>query len=279
MKKRWIILLVIIGILGYQIYESYYHLEVTEYTVETPKINHDLQIVLVGDVHDENCPIQEKMVQKIETLQPDLIVCSGDMFDMESDMGEEMIALLKELHKIAPVYMSYGNHEMMYKKTHLELEDKIKETGVHLLEEEYEDISVKGEMIRIGGLYGYAFDSCEGTINRKDMNASTYDFLKEMCDTSLFKLMLAHRPDSFIFGDADQWELDLVVSGHTHGGQVILPGIGGLYSPEEKWFPKYDYGKYKLKDMTMIITKGVSSSSFHVPRFNNPPEIVRIHIQ
>lgn len=92
--------------------------------------------------------------------------------------------------------------------------------------------------------------------------------------------MCAHRPESLYPWDyADQWGIDLVLSGHLHGGQVIIPGVGGLYSSLEEFFPTYDYGQYKLGDSDMIITRGLGSNKKILPRFNNPPEITVIDVQ
>ena len=110
-------------------------------------------------------------------------------------------------------------------------------------------------------------------------NSSTYQFLTDMADTSLFKIMMAHRPDSFMYNDAYLWDIDLVLSAHTHGGQVILPFIGGLYAPEQGWFPSIDYGQYHKDHMTLIVTRGISSSQEILPRCNNKGEIVYIKLK
>ena len=128
-------------------------------------------------------------------------------------------------------------------------------------------------------MYDYAFSQETGDIDQATMENDVYSFLTEMKQTSSFQLMMAHRPDSFIFGNAYKWDFDLIVSGHYHGGQVILPYVGGLYAPELGWFPEVDYGHYKLKDMDIIVTRGISSSNELFPRFNNPSEIVSIKLK
>ena len=91
--------------------------------------------------------------------------------------------------------------------------------------------------------------------------------------------MMAHRPDSFIFGNASQvWDIDLVVSGHTHGGQVRLPYLGGLYVGDQGWFPEYDKGLFDLNKIKIVITSGIGSSKQKIPRFNNIPEVVNLKI-
>jgi predicted MPP superfamily phosphohydrolase len=91
--------------------------------------------------------------------------------------------------------------------------------------------------------------------------------------------MLAHRPDSFIFGEASvTWDIDLVVSGHLHGGQVVVPFKGGLIGGDQGWFPKYVHGLYEKDDINIFITSGLGSSRKVLPRFNNPPEIAVLRL-
>ena len=155
----------------------------------------------------------------------------------------------------------------------------IKSTGAALLEMEYKDIKVNGVDIRIGGMYGYAFDP-NGTTKRDDMGDGIYDFLTEFEDTSSYKIMMSHRPDSFVFGEASKaWDIDLVVSSHDHGGQVIVPFLGGLYGGDQGYFPEYIHGLYKKDNMQLLITSGLGSNTQKLPRFNNVPEIMVVNLK
>lgn len=113
------------------------------------------------------------------------------------------------------------------------------------------------------------------------MDEKLCKFLKDFQSTDAFSVMMAHRPDSFIWGDAaNYWKIDLVVSGHNHGGQIIIPGKGGLYGGDQGWFPKYVDGMHHFEAVkNMIITRGLGSSSEKLPRFNNIPEIVVIDLK
>jgi predicted MPP superfamily phosphohydrolase len=141
-------------------------------------------------------------------------------------------------------------------------------------------VEISGQIIRIGGLYDYAFaldawNSC----SPDRMEPEVYQFLTKFQDTDVFKLMLAHRPDSFIFGEASvTWDIDLVVSGHLHGGQVVVPFKGGLIGGDQGWFPKYVHGLYEKDDINIFITSGLGSSRKVLPRFNNPPEIAVLRL-
>ncbi|WP_346676753.1 metallophosphoesterase [Erysipelatoclostridium sp. An173] len=283
MKKKIMYILITIFvcislILCYFIYISYYKVVITDYEISSAKINNDVNIVMIADVHDQHCKVKDKIVNRIEQLEPDIILCVGDIIDNESESDRSTIEFLNSLSEISDVYMSLGNHELEYPDSKDLIED-IKNTGAKVLDKEYQDIEVNGNMIRIGGMYDYAFSQETGDIDQATMKSDVYSFLTEMKQTSSFQLMMAHRPDSFIFGKAYKWDFDLVVSGHYHGGQVILPYVGGLYAPELGWVPEVDYGHYKLKDMDMIVTRGISSSDEKFPRFNNPPEIVSITLK
>lgn len=280
MKIFIVVLICLCLIISYFIYISYYKVSVTEYVISSDKINNDVSIIMIADVHDNHCKVKSEVIKRIRELNPDIILCAGDIIDNQSQSDESTIDFLRSLTDISDVYFSLGNHELEYFQSN-QLIDDIRSIGVTVLDKEYIDINVNGNQIRIGGMYDYAFSQDDGTIIKESMHDNAaYKFLSSMEDTSSFKLMVAHRPDSFIFGEAYKWNLDLVVSGHYHGGQVILPFIGGLYAPELGWFPKIDYGSYLLGDeLKMIVTRGISSSGELLPRFNNPPEIVSITLK
>lgn len=277
MKKIGTIIILIAVFIGYFIYISYYSFDMTAYKIKSDKIINDVNVVMISDVHDDHCKIQTEIIQEIENIQPDLIFCVGDMIDEHSKSDEDILNFLASLTEIAPVYLSLGNHDLAFYQGHLEDLDKYKEIGVHVLDKSYEDIEVNGNRIRIGGLYDYAFSNWTGDIKQADMkNNATYQFLSDATNTDRFLFMLAHRPDSFIFAKARKWDIDLVLSGHLHGGQVILPFIGGLFAPEQGWFPKVDFGHYQMGNIEMIVTRGISSGGERFPRLNNPCEIVQI---
>lgn len=156
------------------------------------------------------------------------------------------------------------------------LVEEIEQAGATVLDEAYVDLDVNGEEVRLGGMYTYAF----GLNANNDAEAApedVKDFLEEYQDTDRFKIMMAHRPDSFIFGDAAAvWDVDLVVSGHDHGGQVVVPFAGGLYGGDQGWFPEYIHGMYEKDGLQLFVTSGLGSHKQLLPRFNNPPEIAVI---
>ena len=232
--------------------------------------------MIISDLHSyEFDDSNEKLFQLIRQQSPDLILILGDMLNSDSVDSHVICEVLENLGGPVPVYYALGNHELDYMEHSPQLIQELEAAGAKVLDLEYEDIEVNGQKIRIGGMYDYAF-ALDGnnTVDRGRMDPEVYDFLTDFQDTDHFKLMLSHRPDSFIFGDASKtWNIDLVVSGHTHGGQVVLPIFGGLYGGDQGWFPEYVHGVYERDNMSLFVTSGLSSNKKAVPRFNNPPEI------
>ena len=243
-----------------------------------------MKIVLISDLHDSQFgKDNQKLIDKIKKQKPDLILMDGDMINEEAKDPSVATNLVKELTKSVPVYYAMGNHELGYiKRDTSDLCQELTSAGAKIVEKEYEDLTIKGNQLRIGGLYEYAFTvDGEGKMSKKDMNAKLRHFLTDFEDSNAFKIMMAHRPDSFIFGQAaDTWKIDLVASGHAHGGQVVIPGVGGLYGADQGWFPKYVDGIHHFKTVkNMIITRGLGSDREKLLRFHNIPEIVVISLQ
>ncbi len=247
--------------------------------------DHDtgIKIILISDLHDHTFGKDNKyLINRVQKLQPDLILMAGDFLEAESVSDEVAVSLIRSLAGTAPVYYSLGNQEQEFEKTHPDLRQRIAEAGAVFMEEEYVDLTVRGCDLRLGGMYNYAFhDDGKGHMDKSGINPDTRAFLEDFQDTDRYKIMMAHRPDSFIFSDAyDTWDIDLVVSGHLHGGQVIIPFAGGLFAGDQGFFPEYDYGLYHFNGVkNMVITRGLGSGKERLPRFNNIPEIVGIVLE
>lgn len=235
-------------------------------------------MVILADLHDHEFEkSNKKLVSAVRACEPDMILVLGDILNDTSEDSHITVDVTKMLAEIAPVYYALGNHEIAYMEIHGdELLDELENTGATILELESQDIVVNGQKIRIGGMFDYAFalDGNDSTIP-ENMVPEVYEFLTEFEDTEALKIMMSHRPDSFIFGDAPKtWDIDLVVSAHNHGGQVILPFVGGMFGGDQGWFPEYVHGLYSFEKYDMIITRGLSSDPKVLPRFNNRPEIM-----
>ena len=260
------------------IWLSYNWLTITNFKVRDEQIESPFRIVLVSDLHNHQFgKDNHSLIEKIEAQSPDLIVLDGDMINNNSKNSEVAVKIIEQLKDIVPVYYSLGNHEYEYIEAGTsDLMDELEEAGAIVLDHKIYDIEVNGNEIRLGGLYEYGFET---SMQIEEENEKAVAYLEEFTDTDRYQIICPHRPESLYCWDfVDQWGIDLQLSGYLHGGQVIVPLKGGLYSPLEQWFPKYDYGQYELGNSTMIITRGLGSNLKALPRFNNPPEIAVIDV-
>ena len=162
------LIIIAIPICYYLVYISYNHLTVNSYDINSDKINSSVKFVVIGDLHDNTFKDDDReLLKQIKEQNPDFIIADGDILNDDSENSDIAMSFIKRLVKIAPVYYALGNHELEYMENqHSEkLLDEIKSTGATLLEMEYKDIKVNGVDIRIGGMYGYAFDP-NGTTKR-----------------------------------------------------------------------------------------------------------------
>lgn len=262
-------------------------LEVTKYVVENKKVPKEFDgynIVQISDLHSklfgEN---NKKLIQKIKLLNPDIVVVTGDLIDGENNNYNVALDFMKEISKLYRVYYIIGNHEQKslikkYKDEYKDYFNKLHQIDFVNLDNNKVEI-VKGDSnINLYGLtvpyscYKYLFDNQETT-------SIDIDFLEEKLgkvDREQFNILLAHTP--FYFDEYEKWGADLTLCGHVHGGIVRLPIVGGLLSPDRKFFPKYDLGEYTKNKSTMIVSKGLGGSKVLI-RVNCKPEIVNIKLK
>ncbi len=250
------------------------------YTVALEDLESPLRLVLISDLHGKSFGKDNaRLIAKIQEQTPDAIFLDGDMIDRSADSPDEqeLLRLIESLCEIAPVYFSLGNHELEYMQTDTSLLTQVAEAGAVVVNDSYVDVTVAGQPLRIGGTMGHGF--AFGRTEEEFTSSPEYVFLKAFENTELPKICLAHMPDTFIFNGAyTLWDVDLVLSGHTHGGLVRLPFIGGLYAPMQGLFPEYDRGHFRLgTHMQMVITSGLAGHGL-LPRVNNPPEIAVIDL-
>lgn len=265
-----IVLLFFMGLLRAKI------LVITRYIIENKAFSQTLTIVQLSDLHCEEFGINNSvLVNAISSAEPDLIVMTGDIINKDSsdDEVERMLKLIKELAVMAPVYYSIGNHEASYiDKNGTGVLNEIDAMGAVVLNEKYEEIELNGQWLRIGGVYGYV-------LSANQANGSEQAFMKDFTNTDMPTILLSHTSEGLLDYDSiDSWHVDLVFSGHTHGGQIRLPFVGGLFNPETGWLPKYSKGMFKRDESTVVLSSGLGSSE-NIPRFNNPPEIVVVTVE
>ncbi len=277
-----ILTIIICAICAYEVHISYNKLTTTNYSITTNQINNSVNIVIISDLHDNKLGENNKdLINQINSLSPDIILATGDMVNSDSKDSKIVTDLMKQLCKNTQVFYSLGNTDLEYIEAGIsDLVKDLEKAGVTVLDNEYKDVTVNKSTIRIGGMYAYAFGlNGKNNVDKDTMEEGVYDFLCKFQYTDNYKIMMAHRPDSFIFGDASEvWDIDLVVSGHNHGGQVVLPFVGGLYGGDQGWFPEYDKGLFDLNKIKILITSGLGSGKHKLPRFNNTPEIVNLQL-
>jgi len=241
-------------------------LRVRKYEIETEKVGAPVRIVLLADLHakkyGEN---QKRLLRKIEKLNPDLIAIAGDLADQkEKDDGAVM--LLKAIAGKYPVFYVSGNHEYLSGKPQ-EKKELFRSNGAILLEGACREFTVNGQWLNICGIDDADDGSSE--LERQLMAAIPENARN-------FSVLLSHRPE---YADVyRKFSYDLVLSGHTHGGQWRIPFlVNGFFAPGQGWFPDYSGGAYPFEDMTLIVSRGLANSS-KLPRLFNPPEIVAVDI-
>ena len=237
--------------------------------IRSDKIQSSKRICVISDLHSKHF---STLVSQIRDQNPELILMAGDIFDADDTELDTTFATVEILTGICDVYFALGNHEMKQIEKSDTFISRLEETGVKIIDKKYFDI---GDDLRIGGMYQYPFGwNKKGRNTADSASDDVQEFMGEFVDTDRFLVFGAHRPESFYFSDASKaYSIDLVVSAHIHGGQVVIPFFGGLYGGDQRWFPKYVHGYYKRNNICWLITSGLSTSKKILPRFNNPPEI------
>lgn len=242
--------------------------ETTFYELDSKKIHENIRIVNLSDLHlKEFGKNNENLVEKIKELSPDIITISGDMVNKDNADFSVDYKLCRQLIKIAPTYYSLGNHEyeqLLFKKHNII--PNLKKIGVQVLNDEYKTITVKHTEI----------DICGCTQHNHNYDKYAKEYMNQYMNSKKFKLLLVHYPELFL-NQLKNSKIDLALCGHEHGGQIIIPFIGPLYSRDQGFFPKMAAGEYKQKYGTVIVNRGLGTHD-KIPRINNIPEIVVIDI-
>ena len=254
-------------------------LHVTTHTLTTGKPGGPVVCAVFSDLHFARFGAdQHRLLRAVAALLPDLILLPGDIFDTDgtrSNLGTA-VRLLRSLTALAPVYMSPGNHDKRFDaRTGRDCLALARACGVRTLDGAWEDVEINGRALRVGGIYDYAI--YEEDYGDRWPASPVYRFLTDFSATDRTTLALMHRPNTFIFTD-DAWPIDAVFSGHTHGGLWKLPGLGGVFAPEQGFLPEYDSGEFTFGDTRMFLGAGLDGFSV-IPRLLNRPEILRVEIR
>ena len=241
-----------------------YHLVTTEYEVDLG-LSEDLTIVQVSDLHNQFFGAdQSSLLAAVENASPDIIVVTGDIVDSTHTSYKIALDFIEGAVRIAPVYYVSGNHEVRLSGKKLDaFYEKMQELGVVFLDDTYVETSdyvLAG--IADASLASYSAYGTYGAYGAFDENKPV--------------IMLAHEPQYYEL--YQNLGADLVLSGHYHGGQIIIPGAGGLISPEFEWFPKPYEGVTDYSGMQLVISRGLGNSIAPV-RINNYPELVVVKVK
>ena len=229
----------------------------------------NFKIVQISDFHNTKFGRDnQKLVDMIKKAAPDLVVITGDMIDARRLDIKTAISLAQELVKIAPTYYANGNHEARIKEYN-GFKENISACGVFVLEDDHLEIVVENSEITLIGMSDPAFYMEE--TDKKRAAKIEEQLSRIIPDNENYKILLSHRPE--IFESYVQHKVDLVFSGHAHGGQFVLPKLGGLYAPGQGFFPSYYSGIYTKENTSMVVSRGIGNSLMPV-RINNKPEII-----
>ncbi len=274
MNKKAFLLVSVLALIGLAIWTIWGNtaLEVKEYEIMSGRIPHGFEgyrIAQISDLHNgEFGEGNEKLIELLSETDPDIIVITGDLVDSRHTDIQIATRFAQQAMKIAPVYYVSGNHEARVRE-YENLKMGLVEAGVVILENQTVQITRGGDLITLMGIDDPSF--------REDYLFGDAGSIARQAITDLqdgfdnYTILLSHRPELFdLYVDTG---VDLVFSGHAHGGQFRLPFLGGLVAPNQGFFPKYDAGLFSRENTTMIVSRGIGNSIIPI-RFNNRPEIV-----
>ena len=271
--------MMIIGILFYLFFHIDNKLTVTKYEIEG-SIKNRIRIIQLTDLHEEKFGTDnEKLGRLVKERNPDIIVLTGDMQNRDDPNIQVVETLVRNLVSIAPVYYGYGNHEVAWENKYgKELRKRIIAAGAVVLEKEYIDIVINGNNIRLGGYMGYYRFPGMLTKNQ-EVIAKDEQFFDNFENTTNYKILLNHIPTQWVdWKHLDEYDVDLALCGHYHGGQWVLPVVGPIYAPYVEWFPENVKGLFKGRKTKCILSTGLGNEYWYLPRVNNPFEIVVIDL-
>ncbi len=259
--------IIIIGLLAVNIYFEVNFPKVKQVIIESEKIptGAATKILQISDFHNWHPNDRhQKLLQKIRQLNPDLIVITGDLVDRKTTSFNNVFSLAQELVQINPhTYFVRGNHELANRGTELFLIG-LANCGVRVLNNEHVVWSREHLTINICGV-DY---SGRGRANLDKTTKST--------DTELFTILLTHAPA--IIKVPAITRANLVLCGHTHGGQVRLPFVGAIIAPGQGFLPEYNKGIYHIgHHTTLYIDSGLGTSTLPV-RFLNRSQVSLITV-
>ena len=268
-KTHWWILPVLAILVVLTLIALDERLTLRTYTVASPKLTAEVRLAVVTDFHSSDNA--DDVVAMVASCAPDAVLLVGDMFDddIANRPTERTLSLMRQLSAQYPCYYVSGNHEAWTGEMDA-LYQQTEEAGVTVLRMSSGVLTVRGQRIALCGIpdpYEMVFSGAPDT--EEQLRQALEDV-----DSADFTVLLAHRPE--LLAKYAQFPLDLVVSGHAHGGQVRIPGVlNGLYAPNQGCFPKLAGGAYTQDGTTLIVSRGLAVRT-RLPRIFNRPEVVLV---
>ena len=245
-------------------------IDVTRYLIKSQSIKSRVKIVHLSDLHSK--PFK-KALERTRSLKPDIIVITGDYIDDRAKNKPKMLEYAKNLCEIAPVYYITGNHERRLESFD-ELMSELENSGFNVLLNEYTTFDVGDNEISILGLDENIADFDDYKARRRgDFEYPDMEqYFREFEKSRGFRIVLSHCPENFEGVEQlnySNYDFDLQLSGHAHGGQFILPIIGPVYSPGQGIHPKYARGSFGERPK-LIVSRGLGNAEFPFRLFNHP---------
>lgn len=244
-------------------------LTISRYDLELPKGLEELDglcVAHLSDVHSAN--IQGALQKALSEVQPDLIVVTGDVVNREDRDLSRALGLMAMAVKQAPVYFVPGNHEAD-SPCYPELREGLLRAGVTVLEDSRISFSWGSGVVNLIGVWDIRRRGERREESRKLLMETARDLRRQ----GALNLLLSHRPS--LFPEYVKAGVDVVFSGHAHGGQVRMPLVGPLYSTDEGIFPAYTSGVHWAGRTQMVISRGLGNGT-PAPRLWNGPELVKV---
>lgn len=243
------------------------------YVKDLPDSFEGKKILHLSDLHQKRYGDGfNNLINTCEFFKPDYVFFTGDLFSRCEENLIPKLVLMQRLMKIAPVYYVMGNHEVFedsIDKSYA-LNYRLEREGVHIMTNRCERLTEGGEHINVWGLVlgsRYYRNQNNGFRGLPKVTEKTLAQLMGEPDKSECNILLAHNP--LPFEEYAKWGADLTFSGHCHGGVIRLPVVGGLLSPERKFFPKYTKGVYTNGEASMVVSAGLGKF-----RLQNPAQVI-----
>lgn len=278
-RKKFIISCIVLVVLLAFAYVQNNWLEVSHYAYKSPEVPQEFvgfRVVQISDLHNATFgKDNERLLAKIQELEPDIVVLTGDFVDSNHTSIVLSLAFAEKVVANYPTYYVTGNHENRLEESERSsLLEGLEKAGVVCLFDEYVKIERGGSSITLIGLNDESLGGMKLKVAEKTTGETI--LLTGNEDTSGFQILLAHEPQ--YIENYSKYQVDLVFSGHAHGGQVRIPFIDrGLVAPGQGLFPKYTEGVHEVNGTTLIVSRGLGNSIAPVRVFNRP-EIVCVEL-